>query len=264
MTCGQVFRWKKSANGWEGKDGAYYYSVSEEDSRLTVSTNGEQSDFESLFRFDFDHKAARESFCEISDHMVQACASHEGLRLMRPSNRFESLLSFLCTANNHLARITQMVSHLANLGTDGWPTVAQARATDEASLRAAGFGYRAKTIPEVVEIVHRGGGSSFLDDLSRADYESAHRELMGWPGVGPKLADCICLYALGHEEAVPVDTHMWSAVTASFFPEWAGSSLTEKKYRVVGDRFRDLFGRHAGFAQLLLYHGHLRGGNLKP
>ena len=40
------------------------------------------------------------------------------------------------------------------------------------------------------------------------NYEEAHTELMKLCGVGKKVADCVCLFALHHIEAFPVDTHI--------------------------------------------------------
>ncbi len=41
----------------------------------------------------------------------------------------------------------------------------------------------------------------------RAGYREAHEALTTLQGVGPKVADCVCLMGLGWGEAVPVDTH---------------------------------------------------------
>jgi len=41
----------------------------------------------------------------------------------------------------------------------------------------------------------------------REGYRAAHEQLLELQGVGPKVADCICLFGLGWGEAVPVDTH---------------------------------------------------------
>lgn len=40
------------------------------------------------------------------------------------------------------------------------------------------------------------------------DYDTAKKELLKLYGVGVKVADCICLFALHHTEAFPRDTHI--------------------------------------------------------
>lgn len=37
-------------------------------------------------------------------------------------------------------------------------------------------------------------------------YAQARKALTACRGIGPKVADCICLFGLGHREAFPVDT----------------------------------------------------------
>ena len=39
-------------------------------------------------------------------------------------------------------------------------------------------------------------------------YEEAREALKKCFGVGDKVADCVCLFALHHMEAFPVDTHI--------------------------------------------------------
>jgi N-glycosylase/DNA lyase len=41
----------------------------------------------------------------------------------------------------------------------------------------------------------------------REGYRKAHEALLELQGVGPKVADCVCLMGLGWGEVVPVDTH---------------------------------------------------------
>lgn len=39
-------------------------------------------------------------------------------------------------------------------------------------------------------------------------YHQAKKELMKLCGVGEKVAECICLFALHHMDAFPIDTHI--------------------------------------------------------
>ena len=76
---------------------------------------------------------------------------------------FECLVSFICSQNNNIARISQLVEKLcASYGTslgvlDGlpffaFPTLQQLSAAQEDDLRALGFGYRGKFIPAAVQL----------------------------------------------------------------------------------------------------------------
>ena len=97
----------------------------------------------------------------------------------------------------------------------------------EARLRDLGFGYRAKFIHQTAVMVS-GKEKGWLDSLrnpespafgvtpspggemrpeGRDGYREAHEKLLELQGVGPKVADCVCLMGLGWGEAVPVDTH---------------------------------------------------------
>jgi N-glycosylase/DNA lyase len=97
----------------------------------------------------------------------------------------------------------------------------------ESHLRELGFGYRAKYLHQTAAMISEhprgwldslrnpespvlGGSWSSAGEMppgGRQGYRRAHEELLTLQGVGPKVADCICLMGLGWGEAVPVDTH---------------------------------------------------------
>lgn len=98
----------------------------------------------------------------------------------------------------------------------------------ESHLRQLGFGYRAKYLHQTAVMVAKQRDSGWLEDLrspettpldskathivelpqgGRDGYRRAHQQLLELQGVGPKVADCVCLMGLGWGEAVPVDTH---------------------------------------------------------
>ena len=55
----------------------------------------------------------------------------------------------------------------------------------------------------------RTKGEISLEKIYRMRYYNrAKNELMKLCGVGEKVADCICLFALHHMDAFPVDTHI--------------------------------------------------------
>ena len=98
----------------------------------------------------------------------------------------------------------------------------------ESHLRELGFGYRAKYLHQTAAVICQGHEQCWLDSLrnpekpimgkepssagemrpeGREGYRAAHEQLLALQGVGPKVADCVCLMGLGWGEAVPVDTH---------------------------------------------------------
>ena len=63
-------------------------------------------------------------------------------------------------------------------------------------------------------------------------YEDAREYLMQFSGIGPKVADCICLYGLHHLQAFPVDTHIEQILERDYnccydvFQDWHLGSLS--------------------------------------
>lgn len=213
-----------------------------------------------------------------------------GIRIMK-QDAWEALIGFICSSNNNISRIGQMVHKLCiNYGPllgylDDEPyhdfPEPDALAQDgvEATLRNLGFGYRAKYIHQTARMV-AAKPSGWLDSLrnpespafglkpspgddldaaGRAGYRTAHEELLALQGVGPKVADCVCLMGLGWGEAIPVDTHVWQIAQRDYkFGKGKHSSLTKQTYDAIGDKFRGLWGQEAGWAQSVLFTANLR------
>lgn len=140
-----------------------------------------------------------------------------------------------------------------------------------------GFGYRAGYITRTAEIVAKEKPKDWLDSLcnhevfsntikqeaippeGREGYRKAHEELLHLKGVGPKVADCVCLMGLKWGEAVPVDTHVWQIAQRDYkFGKGKHKSLTKATYDAVGDHFRALWGKEAGWAHSVLFAADLR------
>jgi len=152
---------------------------------------------------------------------------------------WEALVGFICSSNNNISRISQMVEklclhygpligHIGALPYHDFPqpqTLTGARV--EQHLRELGFGYRARYLHQTAVMVTEKGmgwleglrnpespllgrGPSPAGEMvqgGREGYRRAHEELLALQGVGPKVADCVCLMGLGWGESVPVDTH---------------------------------------------------------
>jgi N-glycosylase/DNA lyase len=60
----------------------------------------------------------------------------------------------------------------------------------EESLRAKGFGYRAKYISRTAGELYQRGGAEWLSTLNALEYADALEMLQQFPGIGRKVADC--------------------------------------------------------------------------
>lgn len=136
-----------------------------------------------------------------------------------------------------------------------FPTLEQLKAATEEELRANGFGYRAKFITGSVAALSAkaGGGEHWLKNLRNVPYEKASEELCTLPGIGPKVAACICLFSLDKHEAIPVDTHVWQIAIRHYTPELKGKSLTKRVNQKIEDAMRERFGEYAGWAHNVLF-----------
>ncbi|RJE26638.1 N-glycosylase DNA lyase [Aspergillus sclerotialis] len=219
-------------------------------------------------------------------------ASHfTGIRILR-QDAWEALVSFICSSNNNISRISQMVEKLClNYGRpvatidgrayhDFPPPEALTGKDVETRLRNLGFGYRAKYIYQTAVMVAEERESGWLNGLQnpespafgvdpvpggemkpegRDGYRHAHEKLVELQGVGPKVADCVCLMGLGWGEAVPVDTHVWQIAQRDYkFGKSGQKTLNKATYDAVGNLFRKLWGKEAGWAHSVLFTADLR------
>jgi N-glycosylase/DNA lyase len=130
----------------------------------------------------------------------------------------------------------------------------------EIKLRTLGFGYRAKYIVGTARLLmerhtDHEGVVAWLISLRERPYEEVHAALLDFPGVGPKVADCVCLMSLDQHEAIPVDTHVWQIAQRNYGFKGKGGTKTLSKqlYQAVGDHFRTLYQPYSGWAHSVLF-----------
>ncbi|KAH6565199.1 hypothetical protein BASA62_007433 [Batrachochytrium salamandrivorans] len=114
----------------------------------------------------------------------------------------------------------------------------------ELRLRELGFGYRAKFVAASARMILR----IRADLLGYMVYEHCRMQMpictMCLPGVGPKVADCVCLMRR--------DYGMVGAST---------KTVTKALYTHIGEAFRKVFGEHAGWAHTVLFCADLKGSS---
>ena len=280
MASGQAFRWRQTANGiwWGAVEGtvvAAYQAAGKPDSAVYWQTFPEPnlvSVFVSFFRLDVPLTGLYTDWIRSEPAIEEAILAFRGLRILRQPP-IECFFSFQCASCNTVVKIERSVNLLAErygeqlplpnspcsaeLRIHRFPTVAELSAADEQVLRGDLWGYRA---PRVIDLATRllALGDNWLSDLRQAPYEEAHALLASLPGVGPKVADCICLFALDKDQAVPIDTHTRQIAVRLFEHSLAAKSLTARVYVTLAESYRNRFGDFAGWAQQYLFFAELR------
>ncbi|NXR68490.1 OGG1 lyase, partial [Rhadina sibilatrix] len=275
LSSGQSFRWWESSPGaWTGVLGGRVWTLRQDGDRLWYTVYGEEETDRILrdyFQLDVELSALYRAWAAADPLFRKVANDFPGVRVLR-QDPVECLFSFICTSNNHISRITAMIERLCQAfgrrlccldsrPFHAFPSLSALTGADaEARLRALGFGYRAKFVSGSARAIAEGLGTEGLCQLRTAPYAEARRVLCALPGVGAKVADCVCLLSLDKAEAVPVDTHVWHIARERYGVALGGKSLTPRAYQEIGDFFRGLWGPRAGWAQAVLFCADLRKG----
>jgi N-glycosylase/DNA lyase len=263
---GQAFRWRREDDGaracvlWS-PDGPVLVRLIVAGTDILTSTipDGRIDVVRDYFRLDVDLAALTAQFIAADPSIAPAAATFPGLRILR-QDPGECLFSFICSSAAPLHRIRKNITRMCETygeefaGCKTFPTVDAIANADHDVMFGFGLGYRAKfLIGSAREVLDRGG-ESWLRGLRHAPYADARAALMALPGVGAKVADCVSLFSLDKDDAIPGDTHVRQMVERHYAPELAGKSLTPTVYAAIGDALRNRFGPMAGWAQQYLFY----------
>ncbi|XP_050533800.1 N-glycosylase/DNA lyase [Daktulosphaira vitifoliae] len=264
---GQCFRWKETVpNEYVGVYADGLWTLVQYDDHIAYKrnppTDSDETTLCHYLRMDEDLEKYYEIWSLNDPIFKKSAQKFKGIRMLR-QEPIENILSFICSSNNNIIRISSMVEKMCSLygkniiGTQyyAFPSIDKLVGNDvEEELKKAKFGYRAKFIRQTAEKIVEFGGNKWIEKLKNMDYTCAKKELMLLPGIGPKVADCICLMSLEHLEAVPVDTHVFQIARDNYLPHLKKyKSVTDRVYNEIGDYFRSLFKIHAGWAHTVLF-----------
>ncbi|XP_066553766.1 N-glycosylase/DNA lyase [Amia ocellicauda] len=295
LGCGQSFRWTETSKGhWTGVMGGRVWTLTQtadrlwfhrystqpgprEGSEVVTPEHEEEEDgkdeeaLRDYFQLKVQLGGLYQGWGAVDPHFKHTALSFPGVRMLR-QDPTECLFSFICSSNNHVSRIQGMVGRLCQrlgeplcqLGTETYHTFPSlhrlAEEGVEECLRALGFGYRARFLHQSACHILDMKGPDWLASLRGVAYPEARSALCALPGVGLKVADCVCLMSLDKLGVVPVDTHVWQIARRHYLPELGSAqrSLTPALNQRIGDFFRQLWGPYAGWAHSVLFCADLK------
>ena len=259
MECGQSFRWQP-INGWYYGvvDGRQLKIRQEKQTLIVKSSDDEQPDqLEAFLRHYLDLNRDLSAILDAVDvdpFIHHSIETYRGMRILN-QEVWECLASFILSQNNNVPRIKGIIRTISarfgkkvafdDLVDYSFPTPQALAQAGVEALHDCRLGYRAPYLWTVSSAI--AAGEFDLEALKNMPYAEAKRELMGFKGIGEKVADCICLFSLGHVQALPIDVWVKRIMEQIYLKR-------EASIREIRQFAEEYFGEYLGYAQQYLFH----------
>ncbi len=243
--CGQCFRWNPDGDG--GYIGVAGGRVCRVKDGAVVCPDADNEFWENYFGEGDDYDKIKSELISRDPELEKCVEYGSGIRILR-QDLWETIISFIISANNNIPRIKKIIETLCKSFGDeieegyfSFPAAERLGVLDIGDLACLRAGYRDKYILDAARKVSSGEVDlSAVPDMPTAD---AKRELMKIKGVGGKVADCILLFSCARYETFPKDVWIKRVVTELY-------GVEDKEIDgFIAEKYGDL----AGFAQQYLY-----------
>lgn len=258
--CGQCFRWNKEEDGsYTGviKNGVINVKKLGKDVEFTgVCDRNIKEICEEYFDLQTNYEAIKEKLSNIDIYLKNSIEYGNGIRILK-QDLWETLLSFIISANNNIPRIKTIIERIAKkygnrieyrnkiYYTFPTPEMLQNASIDD--FRGLGLGFRDVRIYETVQRTLKG--EIDLEKLKQEENtEVLRKKLLEIPGVGPKVADCVMLFALNRFDVFPVDVWVKRVISELYF------NKKEQTPNVIHEFAEKQYGNLAGLAQQYLFY----------
>lgn len=205
-----------------------YLEMRQDDSFIYLDCSDEEYEiiWKNYFDMDTDYAEMIASIDKEDEYLLSAAANGDGIRILK-QDLWEMIISFIISQQNNIKRIRKCINLICEkYGEEkyskygkkyyAFPTPEALACASIEDLYACNLGYRSRYIHETsVAVLNK---EINLDELVNLDYTMAREELLKLCGIGVKVADCICLFALHHTQAFPIDTHI-KKVMEKEYPE---------------------------------------------
>jgi N-glycosylase/DNA lyase len=128
-----------------------------------------------------------------------------------------------------------------------FPSAPRLARASEKELRECKLGYRAGNLHSTARLVSSGNAN--LEAWSALADTELRKQLCALPGVGPKIANCVMLFAYGRLRAFPIDVWVERVLRQQYFP--GRKKITVQRLCEFSETY---FGEHGGYAQQYLFH----------
>ena len=261
--CGQCFRWNKEEDGsYTGIFGENVINVKKENDKIIfkgITDRNIEDVCKSYFDLDRNYEEIKNKLSLVDSYLKESIEYGNGIRILN-QDLWETLISFIISANNNIPRIKGIIERISKkygekIEYNGknyytFPTPVALSKASVQDLRGLGLGFRDKRIYDTTKIVV--GNPSILDELKNEKDVSILREkLIAFPGVGPKVADCIMLFSLKRLEVFPIDVWVRRVVNDLYIKNENEEKVSKNQIEKLA---KEKYGALAGIAQQYLFY----------
>ena len=256
LECGQIFRFKPFEKGYLvfSKDRACY-ACNENGKAIIECKTDDEEYFRNFFDLSRDYSSIY-SRAKKSEYDIVSLAAEagKGIRILN-QDKTETLFSFLTSQNNRIPRIKSIIERTCSargvknsfLGEEyySFPSPEELFDEDVGFYNGLGYGYRSDFIRSTAKRLIENAGE--LDEMAVLSTTELKASLMSFKGVGPKVADCVSLFAYHKTDAFPVDTWIEKLYREDF-------NGAEKNRNKINEFFVNSFGEDSGYIQQYVFY----------
>ncbi len=260
LESGQSFRWSRINDAYYGVVEGRILRLQQKNKSTLKIESSRNEDEEIITKFLFHYLDLNRELAPIltavrvDGYIAKAIDRFWGMRILN-QELWETIASFILSQNNNISRIRNIIHTLSEkfgqkIEFNGYvnytfPTPNSLADAGIDEIFSCGTGYRARYLWNAAAKISKG--ELLLDMLKRLPYTEAKNELMKLEGVGEKVADCICLFSLGHLEALPIDVWI-KRIFEQIYLRKKASMFEIRQFA------KNYFGKNIGYAQQYLFH----------
>ena len=262
--CGQCFRWNKQEDGsYTGIFKQNVVNVKKADNKIIfrgICKENIKDECIKYFDLNTNYDNIKSKLSNVDNYLKTSIEYGEGIRILN-QDLWETLISFIISANNNIPRIKGIIERISKSYGEKivwdkaeyytFPTPQELSKASVEDLRNIGLGFRDVRVYETTKIINENPNK--LKELEdEKDVNKLREELLKFPGVGPKVADCVMLFStLKKLEVFPIDVWVRRVMNELYIKNEDEAKINKKEIEQLA---KTKYGNLAGIAQQYLFY----------
>ena len=256
LECGQIFRYEILPNKFIIYETDGKFICKQTNDEIEIETNNPEKAI-NYFDLQTDYDKLNKRIARQGEVFKQAVKFGKGIRIFR-QDPLEMIISFVISANNNIPRIKKSLFKLCEKfgekKTDyfAFPTLEKLLTISQKDWENLGVGYRAKSLFKLCRELK----SINFAQMKSLPTNTLRNRLVSLSGIGPKVADCVLLFAFSKNDSFPTDTWIKKFYQENMFGE-------EENAKKISEILSSRFGQDSGLVQQYLFYYKREKGDKK-